>query len=201
MWLSQLDYLKKVLQEHKMKDSKPLTTPIKEGLVLPALDKETPINPYPAQQYQSAIGFLMYTMIYTRLDLIYAVSKLSQYGSNPKKVHWKAVKRVLQYVKGTLDHSLTFEGTSSAMSLIGYTDSDWAGDKESQRSTSGYVFFLGNGPISWKSKLQPTVALSSCKVKYIAATQATKEIVWIQRLLASLEKLDFTKPTEIKCDN
>ncbi len=177
--LSQLDYLKKVLQEHEMEDSKPLATLMKEGLVLPALDKETPVNPHLAQQYQSAIGSLMYAMVYTRPDLAYAVSKLSQYGSNPKEVHWKVVKRVLQYIKRTLDYSLTFGGTSSITSLVGYTDSDWAGNKESRRSTSGYVFFLENGPTSWKFKLQSTVALSSCEAKYIAATQATKEAVWI----------------------
>ncbi len=177
--LSQSDYLKKVLQEHGMEDSKPLATPMKEGLVLPALDKKTPVDPDLAQQYQSAIRSLMYAMVYMRPDLAYAVSKLSQYGSNPKEVHWKAVKRVLRYIKGTLDYSLTFGGTSSTTSLVGYTDSDLAGNKESRRSTNGYVFFLGNVSISWKSKLQLTVALSSCETEYIAATQATKETVWI----------------------
>ncbi len=168
--LSQSDYLKKVLQKHGMEDSKPLATLMEEGLVLPALDKETLVDPDFAQQYQLAIGSLMYAIVYTRPDLAYAVSKLSQYSSNPKKVHWKAVKRVLRYVKGTLDYSLTFGGTSSTTSLIGYTDSDWASDKESQQSTSGYVFFLSNGPISWKFKLQPTIALSSCEAEYIATT-------------------------------
>ncbi len=85
--LSQSDYLKKVLQEHGMEDSKPLATPMEERLVLPALDKDTPIDPHLAQQYQSAIGSLMYAIVYTRLDLAYTVSKLSQYSSNPKEVH------------------------------------------------------------------------------------------------------------------
>ncbi len=120
--LSQLNYLKKILQGHKMKDSKPLATPMKEELVLPALDKETFVDPDPAQQYQSAIESLMYAIVYTRPNLAYAVSKLSQYGSNPKEVHWKAVKRALQYVKKTLDYSLIFGGTSSTTSLVGYTN-------------------------------------------------------------------------------
>ena len=190
--LDQTEYLRKVLEDHHMDDSKPVATPMEQGLHLPPPDPGLPDQL--AKLYQSAIGSLMYVMLNTRPDLAYTLSRLSQYLTNPTDMHWRALKRVLHYVKGTLHYSITYGGLSTG-DLHGYTDSDWAGNKETRRSTRGYVFQLGNGPISWKSKLQPTVALSSCEAEYMAATQATKEVVWLRRLLAHLGQLN-SDPTE-----
>ena len=108
----------------------------------------------------------MYTMLGTRPDLVFAVSIVSRYAHNPTKKHWGAVKRVFQYLKGTVHLQLTFQGTIA--SLVGYTDSDWAGDTATRRSTSGYVFNIGSAAISWSSKRQVTVALLTCEVEYIS---------------------------------
>ena len=143
----------------------------------------------------------MYMMLNTHPDLAYTLSRLSQYLTNLTDVYWRVLKRVLHYVKRTLHYSITYRELSTR-DLHGYTDSDWAGNKET-RSTGGYVFQLGNRLISWKSKLQPTVTLLSCEAEYMAATQATKEVVWLQRLLAHLGQLnsDLTELTLLYCDN
>ncbi len=121
----------KILQGHAIENSKPLVMPMEEKLVLPALNKEISVDLHLVQQYSLAIESLMYATVYSCLDVAYAVFKLSQYGLNSKKVYQKAVKRILQYLKGTLNYSLTFGGTSSIMSLMSYTNLNWAGNKES----------------------------------------------------------------------
>ena len=132
-------------------------------------------------RYQSAVGSLMYAMLGTRPDLAYAVSVVSRYSSNPTETHRMAVKRIFRCIKGTLTLQLTFRGPF--IPLNGNTDADWAGDHDTRRSTSGYVFNVGSGAINWSSKRQPTVALSSCEAEYMGQTQATKEAMWLSSLL------------------
>ena len=182
--LGQAAYVERILREHGMWDAKSVSTPIETSAKLvPAEDG------YQAEQkfktrYQSAVGSLMYAMLGTRPDIAYAVSVVSRYAHNPTNKHWGAVKRILAYLKGTVHMELTFQGTLS--DLIGYTDSDWAGDTATRRSTSGYVFNIGSAAISWSSKRQATVALSTCEAEYIGQTQATKEAIWLRSLLTSL---------------
>ena len=126
----------------------------------------------------------MYAMLGTRVDTAFSVSILSRYLANPGPAHIKAAKRVMRYLKRTSQMGLAFRGTLKP--LIGYTDADWAGDTQTRRSTSGFLFNIGSGAISWSSKQQPTVSLSTCKAKYIAKTQATKETMWLQLLLSQL---------------
>jgi hypothetical protein len=133
-------------------------------------------------RYQSAVGSLMYAIISTRPDIAYVISVVSRYGSNPTDAYWRAVKRIFRYLKGTATMRLAFRGEISP--LAGYSDADWAGDYDSRRSISGYVFNVGSGVISWSSKRQPIVALSSCEAEYIGQTQATKKAIWLRRLLA-----------------
>lgn len=115
----------------------------------------------------------MYAMLGTRPDLAFSVSVVSRYASNPNPRHWQAVKRIFRYIRGTLSLQLTYRGKLS--NLEGYTDADCAGDYDTRRSTSGYIFNVGNGAISWSSKRQPTVALSSCKAEYMGQTQPQKK--------------------------
>ncbi len=115
----------------------------------------------------------MYTMTQTRPDIAYAVSTLSQFAHNPNDTHWKALKRVFRYVRGTLDVVVEYK-SSEQLELLGYSDSDWGGDVETRKSTSGYVFKMANSAVSWSSKRQKTVALSSCEAEYMALTEATK---------------------------
>lgn len=137
-------------------------------------------------QYKSAVGPLMYAMLDTRPDIAYFVSVVSRYASNPDSGHWQAVKRIFRYLRGTIDLKLTYR--SNLQPLIGYTDADWASDRYTRRPTSGFVFNVGSGAISWSSKRQPTVALSTCEAEYMGQTQATKEAVWLRSLLNEIER-------------
>ena len=123
-------------------------------------------------------------MTCSRPDLAWIVTKLSQHLSNPTKADWMTIKHVLRYIKGTVDYKLTFRKSRSGLKLHGHSDSDWASTKEDRRSTTGYVFSLNDdGPlISWKSKKQHTVALSSCEAEYMALTHATQEAIFLSML-------------------
>ena len=116
--------------------------------------------------YSSAVGSLMYAMMCTIHDICFAIGMASRYQSNPGQTHWKAVKRILRYLKGTADYSLCYQGND--LYLMGYTDADWGGDLDERKSTSGYVFLLNNGAISWRSKKQSCIALSTMGVEFVA---------------------------------
>ena len=139
-----------------------------------------------ARVYRGIVGKLMYAMVGTRPDIAYAVGVLGRFASAPLEKHMAMAKRALRYVAGTRDASLFFPAGDGSIHLEGYTDSDWGGDKETRRSTGGYVFMVNETPVSWSSKAQQTVALSSTEAEYMAATQATKEAIWLRRLLADL---------------
>jgi hypothetical protein len=114
------------------------------------------------------------------------VKVVSRYMKNPGKEHWEAVKWILRYLRGTTTHALCFGGSDTF--LQGYVDSDMAGDKDNRRSTTGYVFTIGGTTVSWISKLQKVVALSTTEAEYVAATEASKEMIWLQRFMEELGK-------------
>jgi hypothetical protein len=149
--------------------------------------------------YPERVGALLYAT-QTRPDCQYAVSTLAQFSANPGKAHFEAVKRVLRYLKGTADFGLTFGGPGEGVDLVGWTDSDWAQDVDSRRSVGGFVFDVAGGSVSWSSKKQPTVALSTVEAEYMAASNATREAIWLRVLL---EDLGFTQgeATTIHADN
>jgi hypothetical protein len=133
--------------------------------------------------YASAVDSLMYAMVCTRPDIAHAVGVLSRYMSKPGKEHLTAVKRVFRYLRGTVSYGLCYKGRSRldrVVDIHGFVDADWAGDLDHRRSTSGYVFNLFGGAISWMSKRQVVVALSTTEFEYMAATHASKEVVWLQ---------------------
>ncbi|KJK73492.1 hypothetical protein H634G_11271 [Metarhizium anisopliae BRIP 53293] len=143
--LSQKGYIEKVLKDFGMCEAKPQYTPMKTDQI------ETPEGYEPTDEiktwYAKAIGSLMYAMLGTRPDIAYAVSYCSRFLAKPTEAHRAAVKRIMRYLKATIDLCLVYEGEIEP--LTGFTDSDWAGDRETRRSTSGYVFNLGSGAISW----------------------------------------------------
>ena len=149
--------------------------------------------------FQKAIGSLMYLMLGTRPDIAFPVSCLSRHMANPIQSHTSAVKRVFRYLNGSQDLELVFQG--ELQPLQGYTDSSFADDRTTRRSTSGYFFHVGSGAISWSSKRQPTVALSSCEAEYTAETQAAKEAIWLRRLLQEMLQQVNQNPTTIFADN
>ncbi|KAI4347747.1 hypothetical protein L6164_008530 [Bauhinia variegata] len=135
--------------------------------------------------YASVVGSLMYAMVCTRPNVAHAVGVVSRYLSNPSKEHWQVVKWILRYLRGTSRFCLCF-GASKHV-LDGYTDADMIGDVDSRKSTSGYLMTFVGGAVSWQSKLQKCVALSSTEVEYIAITEARKELLWMKRFLQELD--------------
>ncbi len=142
-------------------------------------------KPVNSSTYQSMVGSLLYAAMATRPDIAQAVSVVSKFNANPNAAHLMAVKRILRYLKGTLNLALKYERSDSG-TLIGYSDADWAGDQDDRRSTTGNVFLLGGGAVSWLSKKQSTVALSTAEAEYVALSQAAQECVWFRRLLSDL---------------
>ncbi|KAL4323155.1 hypothetical protein GQ457_11G027600 [Hibiscus cannabinus] len=134
--------------------------------------------------YASAMGSLMFAMICTRPDIAQAVGVVSRYMANPGKEHWNAVKRILRYIKGSLNVALCYGGSDFLIS--GYVDSDYAPDLDKSKSTTGYVFTIAGGAVSWVSKLQSVVATSITEAEYVAATQASKEAIWLKMLVEEL---------------
>jgi hypothetical protein len=126
----------------------------------------------------------MYAMVCTRPDIAHAVGMVSRFLSNPGKDHWEAVKWILRYLKGSSSKCLSFGGAEST--LEGYTDADMAGDLDSRKSTSGILFTFAGGAVSWQSKLQKCVALSTTEAEYVAMTEAGKEMLWLKRFLQEL---------------
>ncbi|KAH9673800.1 hypothetical protein KPL70_018239 [Citrus sinensis] len=187
IWLSQKNYLKKILRRFNMQDCKPISTPLPVNFKLSSSmcpSNEAERKEMSRVPYASAVGSLMFAMICTRPDIAQAVGAVSRYMGNPGGEHWIAVNRVLRYIRGTSDVALCYGG--SEFTVRGYVDSDFARDLDKRKSTTGYVFTLTEAAVSWVSKLQIVVALSTTEVEYMAATQACKEAIWIQRLLEEL---------------
>ena len=136
--------------------------------------------------YRNAVDCLMYLMVGTRLDLAAAVGVLSQFAADPCPTHWQALKRVFRYIQGTRTYGIEFQ-VESDLGLQGYSDADWAGDIASRRSTSGYVFVMSGGCVSWKSKKQRTMTLLSTEAEYMALEEATQEAVWLRYFCTSLD--------------
>ena len=198
LFLHQESYTNKVLERFGMTDCRPVSTPVEPSRRSePTADFSEPAMNVP---YRHAVGSIMYLMIGTRPDLAFAIRKLSQHLEQPLQVHWIAVKRVLRYIAGTRDHGILFRGNKD-LDLIGYSDSDWAGCRESRKSTSGFVFMLAGGAISWRSKKQTIVALSTCEAEYVAASLACKEAIWLSRLLADMLLHGEAKCIELRNDN
>ena len=124
----------------------------------------------------------MYAQVCTRPDIAYVVGMLGQYQSNPSIDHWKTIKKVLRYLQGTKDYMLTYRRTNN-LEIIGYFDFDYAGCKDTRRSTSGYIFMLSNGPISWKSHKQSLIASSTMEAEYVACYEVTCHAIWLRNCL------------------
>ncbi|KAJ9520180.1 hypothetical protein QJQ45_030103 [Haematococcus lacustris] len=146
--------------------------------------------------YSALVGSLLYLTCCTRPDIAFVVGALARHMSAPTKQHWSAACSVLCYLKGTADQGLLFGGVSG---LQGYSDADYAGDKDTARSTTGYLFTLNGGAISWSSRLQPTVAMSTAEAEYMAASSAAKEALWLRKLMRDLQ-LDASC-VHLGCDN
>ena len=182
--LSQERFLKKILERFNMTNCKPIGCPIAAGQKLTKAmcpTSEGEVKEMESVPFRSAVGSLIYLVTGTRPDIAVAVGEVAKFCNNPGKTHWAAVKRILRYLKGTENHGLLFNPSNDT--LVGYSDADWAGDLDSRRSTTGYLFMIGGVPVSWKSKRQPTVALSTAESEYMALSAACQEAIWLRRIL------------------
>ncbi|GJQ99145.1 retrovirus-related pol polyprotein from transposon TNT 1-94 [Tanacetum coccineum] len=195
IFVSQKAYAKEILKRYKMEDCNPVVTPMELGTKLSKFEGGEPVD---ADKYRSLVGSLRY-LTSTRPDLSYSVGVVSRFMENPKYAHWKALKRILRYVKGTESLGL-FYSSSKEYTLTGYSDSDWHGDVDDRKSTSGYVFFMGKTAFTWASKKQPIVALSTCEAEYVAASWTVCHAIWLRNLLRELQNPQHG-PTEVKVDN
>ena len=170
-----------------MYDAKPLGVPLPPHVKLSKVDcpnDEMTGDEMRDIPYASACGSLMYAMVATHPDIAYVVGVVSGYMSNPSKSHWQAIKRILRYLKGTMSKCITYG--RSDLSLQGYCDADMADDLDTRKSTNRYMFAISGGEGSWCSKLKKIVALSTTEAKYILASEASKEAIWLGRLAEEL---------------
>jgi hypothetical protein len=202
-YLSQKQYIEDVLQKYGMKDCKPAATPLDpcEKLVKTAgeLTEQERVE-MENVPYRQAIGSLQYLVQGTRPDIAFAVAKLGQYSSNPGPKHWRALKHVLRYLKKTKDVEMKIESSGGGIEI--YCDADWAACRDERKSHTGYVIYLGNSPVIWKSTKQKCIALSTQEAEYIAMTECGKEVQWISHLLDEIGLKDFCQyPVKVNCDN
>ena len=178
--LYQEKYALDILDRFGMTESKLVKTPaIKE-----VEDQDEKFNDI--ELYQQCVGSLIYLNTCTRPDLSIAVSLLARKMSNPLSRDWTAAKRVLRYIRGTSAFGIKYSA-GNGDSLIGYADADWAGDTKTRKSTSGYVFLLAKGPVSWATKKQTAVSLSTAEAENVSGSLATQELIWLKRLVSEVK--------------
>lgn len=175
IFLSQTNYMRKMLDQFRMCDAKPVSTPIDVGWY----DKDTSEDKLQIP-YREAVGHLMYLQVVTRPDIAFAVSVASRALESPTQAHWRLVKRIMRYIKGTENVGLHYKMTGT---FECYSDADFAGDTLTRKSTTGVLCKFSDAAIIWQSKKQQSVALSTTEAEYVSASIAAKEIVWVSRLL------------------
>lgn len=198
LFISKQEYIEQILSRFGMETSRPVKTPM-EKLIFSSSSNISDLAAADVP-YRQAIGSLIYLVTNTRPDIAFTVGQLSKHPENPSQSNWASVKRVLRYLAGTRAHGILFDG-KKGFEIQGFSDSDYAGSIEDRKSTSGYIFLIAGGAISWKSKKQATIATSTCEAEYMACCTATKEAVWISRLIADILQKTNPEPVTIGIDN
>jgi hypothetical protein len=195
IFISQRKYVLDLLSEVGMLDCKPVDTPTIQNHKFGENNDSVPTN---KEQYQRLVGKLIY-LSHTRPDIAYAVNVVSQYMQNPSEAHMDAVIRIIRYLKYAPSRGLMFY-KNNHLNVEGYTDADWAGSLSDRRSTSGYFTFVGGNLVTWRSKKQKVVALSSAEAEFRGMSKGLCELLWLKRLLT---EIGFEPKTEMKlfCDN
>ena len=199
IWIGQPTYTQAVIKKFGMEYCKHGNTTKAPGTkLLKATEQSEIVDP---TLYQSAVGSLLYPSGWTRPDIAFAVSQAAKFCFSPTKEHWTAVKHILRYLKAMPNYGLSYSINDDINgALIGYSDADWAGDVNNRKSTSGYLFMISGAAISWKSRKQTCVALSTTKSEYVALAGAKQEATSIRRLLEDIHNCQ-TEPTIIREDN
>jgi hypothetical protein len=193
--LSQGSYAAKIVEKAGLAGCNPCAAPMEHRT---SLSKESKAPLVDGTAYRSLVGSLMY-LVNTRPDLAYSVGYVSRFMERPTAEHLAAVKRIIRYVAGTLNLGCRYS-KNSKWKLVGYCDSDMAGDIDTSKSTTGVAYFLGKSLISWHSQKQKVVALSTCEAEYIAASVAACQGIWLSRLLGDLRST-AVEGVELKVDN
>jgi hypothetical protein len=195
--IQQCKYAEEILRRFGMENCNTVKSPIVTGC---KLVKDEGGKPVDAREFKQMVGCLMY-LLATRPDLTYSVCLVARFMDKPTEMHMMAVKRIMRYLKGTLTHGVMYKHKPDGkFELIGWSDSDYAGDLNDRKSTSGYVFMLGTGAVSWSSKKQPIVTLSTTEAEYVAAAACACQCIWMRAVLEHLQ-VKQNEGTVILCDN
>ena len=194
VFINQSKYAHELLKRFNMNSTASKNTPMSTTTVL---DRDEDGKTVDTKLFRGMIGSLLY-LTASRPDIMFSVCLCARYQSNPKESHLKAVKRIMRYLKGTVDFGL-FYSKSSTFDLISYSDADFAGSKSDRKSTSGTCHMLGHSLVSWFSKKQNCVSLSTTEAEYIAASLACTQVIWMKQTLKDFG-LKFENTT-ILCDN
>ena len=196
--IKQTKYIEAILEKEKMENANAVSTPLDPNVKLEPQEPQdaTTIN----SNYALLTGSLMYAAIGTRPDIAYAVNKLCSFNNNPGMIHWSAAKRVLRYLKGSKDIGITYrKGTQNKNRVYGYADASFASNTD-KMSTSGHAFFLNGGAITWGSKKQKVLALSTAEAEYSAMAEAARRLTWLRNLYYEIGYKQ-NEPTVLYADN
>ena len=197
--MNQKKYVRQLLSQLGMEQCRPAKSPMEQAYIKPT-PEDYKATKDDITAYQSLIGALNWISIMTRPDITLAVSRLAKYNQNPTAEHMQAAKRVVRYLAGTIDVGITFKpGDDDGVQE--YTDTSWNDNKETSRSTGGYLYKLHNGPISWSSKQQKLIATSSAESEYMAAFEALKEGLFVTALIRNLGFHEGEFPINLAVDN
>jgi hypothetical protein len=195
MFISQENYLREILKRFQMEDSKPMGTPMVTGCKLSKDDDSPDVDQI---SYRSMIGSLLYITT-SHPDIMHVVGMVGRYQDAPKWSHLQVFKRIFSYLKETMTYGLWYPRNQN-FHLTAYSDADWANCVDERKSTSGGAFFLGDSLVSWLSKKQGSISLSTTEAEYIAATTYCTHVLWMIQTLADLE-VKYTTSIPIHCDN
>ena len=195
IFISQKKYVQEILDKFQMKDCNLVNTPSEFGMKLNKNNRGKKVDD---TLYKQIVESLMYLMA-TRPDIMHVVSVISRYMECPIEIHFLVVKRIFQYLQGTKEFGLFYKNEENP-DLFGFIDSDYVGDLNDRKNTFEYVFMMGTGVVSWSSKKQPIVTLSSIEAEFVAATTCAYQAIWLKKII---KELHFKEdgPTQIYCDN
>lgn len=197
--LDQRDYIQSILKNFGMHECRPTSTPMDPNADSSFREPQNEESDLKNIPYQNAVGSLMYLAQATRPDLAFAISTVSRFNQSFNMSHWNMIKRIFRYLQGTKDLVLKYSAKESS-DIVGYCDASWASNTDDPRSTTGYVFTCQGGAISWNSRKQTTVALSSTEAEYLSLSAATQEAIWLRRLSMQL-LIKEDAALQIFCDN
>lgn len=203
LFLTQENYIKKVLQRSRMHETKEVSTPIGQHFKLSTSQSPTDVSEIDTMKnkpYANGVGSIMYSMACNRPYLSYAMSVESRFMANPGEPHWEALKWTMRYLKGSPNLGLMFRKQDKMeQPVVGFVDSDYAGNLDTRKPLTGFIFTLYGTAISWKSHLQSALALSTTEAECISLTEGIKEAIWLKGILG--ESGVSQDKISVHCDN